>query len=87
MKINKEGTFSKKSLKTEKQTLNSYTCKQLKFYDCLVFSRIINLYPLVAVFEFLFMFMCIACNPKKDNIKIFHFSFGVMQVRVLRLKN
>ena len=25
----------------------------LKFYDCLVFSRIINSYPLVAVFEFL----------------------------------
>ena len=25
----------------------------LKFYDCLVFSQIINSYPLVAVFEFL----------------------------------
>ena len=25
---------------------------KLKFYDCLVFSRIINSYPLVAVFEF-----------------------------------
>ena len=25
----------------------------LKFYDCLVFYRIINSYPLVAVFEFL----------------------------------
>ena len=25
----------------------------LKFYDCLIFSRIINSYPLVAVFEFL----------------------------------
>ena len=31
--------------------------------------------------------MCIARNPKRNNINIFHFSFGVMQVRVLRLKN
>ena len=32
---------------------NSIVTPPLKFYDCLVFSRIINSYPLVAVFEFL----------------------------------
>ena len=32
-------------------------------------------------------FYCIARNPKKNNINILHFSFGVTQVRVLRLKN
>ena len=32
-------------------------------------------------------FFLIARNPKRNNIEIFHFSFGVTQVRVLRLKN
>ena len=38
-------------------------------------------------FESLFMFMCIAHNPKRNNINIFHFSLGLTQVRVLYLKN
>ena len=32
-------------------------------------------------------FYFIAGNPKKNNVNIFHFSFGVTQLRVLRLKN
>ena len=42
----------------------------LKCYDCELFSRISQKYPLVESFEFLFMFMCIARNPKKNNTNI-----------------
>ena len=46
------------------------TCSLLKCYDCELFSRISQKYPLVESFEFLFMFMCIARNPKKNNTNI-----------------
>ena len=46
----------------------------LKFYDCLVFSQIINSYPLVAVFEFLVrgtqvggLDYLVRCLPSRPN--------------------